>query len=391
MMSINFLNKFNSNIKPNIFMQEIEPKRKEGIWLQSNNSYEKVSILDKYSDTLQWKEDPYVLPAEISENVQGMISINNKTYFITNFKILEYDVDTNSILEEIPIKTSSLGLFIANETSNELLYFDYQNSEWVLKRYNFTSHTNDIVFNGFKGIYPYRICLIDQTLYIFSNDRKIYTYDLKTQSLSDFGLTVPNEYFSYGHCFYHNNNIYLMGNNNLSNESVSYKLNLTTKSFSQLPDIPYKCYGAAMCLLDNKIYIFGGGSSSSETDSHYNFYIYDILANTYTKQNNFQYPVEEGYATYSNHQILTGSKWHKDDKHLQILDFPSTLKYDNNTIVIINGNIHNTKLLEYDTSVIEGNLLFPFSDIKYYSIEEGEIKTIPTYYGDGSSWIKFKN
>lgn len=389
-MSIKFLNKCNDSIKPNIFMQETEPEIKEGIWLQSNKTFEKISALDSYSDALQWKE-ANALSNEIYKNVDNMFSINNKTYFLiynNGFKILEYDATTNSIIEEFQIEITSLYCMIANEASNELLYFDYLDGSYILKRYSLNTHTSDIISSEFSNISPTRVCLVEELLYIFSGDKKVYTFDIKKHTISNLGITNPYTYFNSGGCFYHNNNIYLMGNNNTNGTKLCYKLDLTTKSFTRLADIPYYCYEAAMRLVENKIYIFGGDSAKG--NNNYKFYIYDISTNAYNEQSNLQYPVRNGYSIYTNNKILLGCKG-REESHLQILEFPSSLKYDNNTIVIVNGNTYNTILLPYDRSIIEGNLLFSFLDIKYYSTEEGEIKTIPTYYGDGSKWIKFKN
>ena len=79
MGSISFINKVSSggNIKPNIFMQETEPETKEGIWIQSNKNYEKIDVLDSYSETLEWKEPNNISP-DILGDTTFMFSINNK-------------------------------------------------------------------------------------------------------------------------------------------------------------------------------------------------------------------------------------------------------------------------------------------------------------------------
>ena len=74
-----------------------------------------------------------------------------------------------------------------------------------------------------------------------------------------------------------------MGNLNLANPSTAYKFNITSKNFTKLSNIPYSCYKASMCLVNNKIYIFGGD------DYEYNFYIYDIDTDSYKQESNLQY------------------------------------------------------------------------------------------------------
>ena len=46
-MAIKFLNKGNSKSIPNIFMQEIEPSIKNGIWLKSSQTFNNLIITDK--------------------------------------------------------------------------------------------------------------------------------------------------------------------------------------------------------------------------------------------------------------------------------------------------------------------------------------------------------
>ena len=373
--------------KPNIFMQETEPEAKEGIWIQSNKNYEKIDVLDSYSETLEWKE-PNTISSDILGDTKFMFSINNKVYFIINdngYKISEYDVKTNSFNNELQIEASSITHIAISEISNELLYFDLSNGSYILKSYNLSSHEESIISSEFSNITPSRISLVDKILYIFSNQLKVYTYDLVTNTLTDLGVTNPFTYFGKGECFYYNNNIYLMGNLNLANPSTAYKFNITSKNFTKLSNIPYSCYKASMCLVNNKIYIFGGD------DYEYNFYIYDIDTDSYKQESNLQYSARSGCTVYANNQILIAQRGTGNDRYLLILEFPSQLEYENNTVILIKGNTYNTKLFPYDSSLINGNLTYNFSDIKYYNVEEGEIKTLPIYYGTGTEWIKFKN
>ena len=64
--------------------------------------------------------------------------------------------------------------------------------------------------------------------------------------------------------------------------------------------------------------------------------------------------------------------------------------YVDKSILIANNdfNTYTTELVESD--VING-LHYKFNDVFYYTQEDGFDATIPTYYGNGTQWIKFKN
>ena len=65
-------------------------------------------------------------------------------------------------------------------------------------------------------------------------------------------------------------------------------------------------------------------------------------------------------------------------------------EFDDNTLVISQGTqIYKTQL--YENKDIDGRLLYSFDDVKYNTTESGLDDTLPTYYGTGTEWVKFKN
>ena len=64
--------------------------------------------------------------------------------------------------------------------------------------------------------------------------------------------------------------------------------------------------------------------------------------------------------------------------------------FENNSIVVSQGNNkYFTELISNED--VDGKILFPFNNIYFNTIENGLDDTIPTYYGDGTQWVKFKN
>ena len=97
-------------------------------------------------------------------------------------------------------------------------------------------------------------------------------------------------------------------------------------------------FGSAMAI-DNDIYLLGG-SSSKTTNKKY---------------------------------IVTGKTYSTD-----------------NTLVIVEGDTYSTEL--FNTNFETGyKLKNPFSDVFFYTLQGGIDTTIPTYYGNGTSWVNIKN
>ena len=86
---------------------------------------------------------------------------------------------------------------------------------------------------------------------------------------------------------------------------------------------------------------------------------------------------------------ITGSDvW---DKYLTDIEFTGK-DYDNNSLLIIQSRLRHSMLeTQLWNNICKGRFLYSFYDVYYYNTETGINKEIPTYYGDGEKWIKFKN
>ena len=93
--------------------------------------------------------------------------------------------------------------------------------------------------------------------------------------------------------------------------------------------------------------------------------------------------------------FINGSYYALDyNKSTLLISQDSTsVQYDDSSIVIFQAPITKT---EKQTALwtypcLKGRMLQSFFDILYYNKETGFHFDIPTYYGDGEKWIKFKN
>lgn len=66
--------------------------------------------------------------------------------------------------------------------------------------------------------------------------------------------------------------------------------------------------------------------------------------------------------------------------------------YDDNIVIITQAPVRNTECrTQILDNVFGGRFLYSFYDVYYYNTETGLNNGLPTYYGNGNEWIKFKN
>ena len=80
-----------------------------------------------------------------------------------------------------------------------------------------------------------------------------------------------------------------------------------------------------------------------------------------------------------------------ESKKVSLLEIPFLNFKEKSIILDISQNTYTTKLVEYDTTNITGDITFKFNDANYNDASNKLIQTLPTYYGNGTEWIKFKN
>jgi hypothetical protein len=67
-------------------------------------------------------------------------------------------------------------------------------------------------------------------------------------------------------------------------------------------------------------------------------------------------------------------------------------EYDNNSVILSQAPIQKSFIqTQLWDIVLQNRLLYSFYDAYYYNKENGFAIGVPTYYGNGTEWIKFKN
>jgi hypothetical protein len=67
-----------------------------------------------------------------------------------------------------------------------------------------------------------------------------------------------------------------------------------------------------------------------------------------------------------------------------------TKEFDDNSLILLE-NANTYKAVLYNSDIFDTQPKYAFGNIYHYTTEGGLDNTIPTYYGDGTQWVKFKN
>ena len=185
-------------------------------------------------------------------------------------------------------------------------------------------------------------------------------------------------------------NIYILGSSNSSsNAKYNYKYDTLTDTYTKMTNIPYNFYMGSAVVVGTDIYILGSYASAS----YYRYnYKYNTLTNTYTKMNNIPYDFYAGSAVAVGTDFyVLGSASSSYSKYNRIYHTKNSSYSTNNTVVLVKGNTYSAEIIT--TNLFEEGYqpIINFSDVYYYTTQNGLNGTIPTYYGDGTSWTKFKN
>ena len=404
---IKFINNGKSNnvlsAKLNVFLQEEEPEIKEGVWLQSANLthddiiignemviYEEVDEFNSVAD----------IPYDFYEGCA--VAIGTDVFLIGGYKSLtnmyKYDTLNNTYtkLSDIPFSFYN-GKAVAIDTDIYMFGSSYSNCGNKAYKYDTLTDTYEQLADIPYIFKNCEIAVIEKTIYLLnsyyaqfdSNKGLIYTYDISTNKYNllveklitekepfnyisspsgavaigtdiyfaesgglykydtisgigtyikvDSGTIASHEY---GTFIVVGDTIYAIGDYP-SNANLIHKYNIKTNQGNEVCDVGYELQWSAVVRVNNKIYIFGSGDDKS----------------VYRK------------ATFLNLTLDT---------------------YPNNSIIISQGHGgYPTQLFSYLD--VNGRLLWEFYDAWHYTTANGFNKKIPTYYGDGEKWIKFKN
>lgn len=212
-------------------------------------------------------------------------------------------------------------------------------------------------------------------------------YDVTTEQTSS-ASNLPFYHSSGGACVY-GNNIHILGGYRSYNH---YVYDTTNDTYTQKANINNTYRSPSYCVLGSFIYAFGGGNQAGmDMYATNGARKYDIQNNTWTDLTNVPNAIK--YATaapYGDYIYLFGGYSNNQKTQVYIANSTSYVQDDVVVIAQQNGSISYNVELFSNTKVISP-LIDTFADAWYYTTQDGLITNIPTYYGNGTSWIKIKN
>lgn len=387
----------------NVYVQNTEPTKKDGLWIKDTGRKGKIiNDLDLWFANA-WN-DPNLHPLAsppINYNQSYGCSVGDFIYMpmgANQFPYL-YRYDTiNNIWEMMPDAPFSYSLgnavavgnvvyvFCQSSVSNyqTLIAFDTVSKTWSTKA--------NIPFAFNEG----SVASVGTDIYLFgglSNTKTTYKYDTLTNTYTK--LTDIPYSFSYGSASAVGSNIYLMGGNGSPSIDSCYMYDTLNNTWSAKATMPKNVKYHQSVTIGSKIYVIGGTGTTVTVK----ILIYDAINNTWSYGSDLPYEMFYSTVAYCNKAIYSiggiGSSPITHYTDIRAYYFNSKV-YEDGTVLLYRTSdstgTYATELLTPRTTAYTGpftKLLTRFNNVFYY--KGGTLQeNLPTYYGDGTKWIKFK-
>ena len=379
----------------NVFTQETEPETKEGVWVQTANPHQSIVVGNETyvsSGSMtpgEWAEIsilPYI------DNPSTALVYNNEIHIFggssssSNYrKHYKYDGTTWSSVSTLPYPDGGNVKFVVFNDEIHMLGGG-NSSSYYKNHYKFDGSAWSSVGTLPIAITNAAIAVYNGAIHVMY-DTYHYKYDGTTWSSVG---TLP--YSIKGACaVVFNDELHVLGNNNSSYATYHYIFD--GSNWVSVSVLPYRLSNVNTAMVvNNKIHIMSSASSGCY-NYHYEFdgtdwasvtppldSINEIKSAVFFNDAIHVFGYRKKYSDYYKHRALSFVK----------------AKY-NGTKIAIYQNSSNTEGT-YATNFISRvpitgeNNKFPsgFDDI-YYIDDSGNVEESPTYYGNGTQWIKFKN
>lgn len=390
----------------NLFLQEDEPLLKEGLWLQTSNKYDGVAIVEGSSVQMTFAKtkkdnDIYIMDESAIELVGDYIySFGGYTSSGVGAHkyAYKYGLYTNTWtrIKDVP---QYVGYSMAVTIGTDIYLFGFWNY-YNMYKYDTTADTYTSLAKPPQYTTGSLIVAVDNFIYVFSNDasdthnKKASKYDVANNTWSTIANLPTN--MTRAVVFALGTDIYMLG----GHANASYKYDTIKNTYTKLNNSPYR-FDRSPWYVDktrDKVYIFspGGPSQTSVFEYDYTNDTYELLNAT------LPYSVkcaDNNVVDFNGQMLIVGGDGQTRsilDVTTNFLDVDSTPGKNLVTIYLNKDNVegdYSCRLFNDSNIVsdISKYNTFNFNDVVYKSAKTGSDYTIPTYYGDGTRWIKFKN
>lgn len=370
----------------NIYIQENEPAEKDGIWLKTQPfDYDSVTIDEKchIKGTLDGELGTHENYGY--NNGPGVVCDQNYAYTIVDKKVLRYDIKNN--WEKEQIATTVYPSAAAIGLNNNILYIAYERRTPV-EALDLSTLIFSTAFEMPSQSTSYSIGCVDEYVIVFGSSDGVSYNTITKQSIT---LSYPRSTAhltssidnccapTWGGCVVSP----MMGGSQYIFDG-QWLYDPRQNVFTYLEGTKGWSYLYSETVIGNDLYYL----QRDKIIRKYNFL---------TKQSEVFLDLSATYdLTYAtlfnyNEQMFIFSGLYCGNNIWSIASDSSV--YPDNTIVILQGlykqSVRTTCLFSLPETNI-GKLQWPFNDIFPYINGEFMIN-IPTYYGNGTEWIKYKN
>lgn len=386
MGSISFINRGGSggSIKPNIFMQESEPETKEGIWIKSNEVMNKIKVVESLSPGEgTWENLGDIIPVEFKGG--AVVDTSNGIYIFVEDSVYVFDELTKTF-EKKATMPITIGKGMAATIGTYIYIFGDNSSRTSAFKYNIIDNSFERLADVPYKIFGSRIATQGDDIYLVSSEiTPTVAYKYNTISNTYTKLADIPYGLSPGNIAKVGNYIYLFGGNSSATRKNVYRYNIQTDTYENLNvEAPFDMHYPITVAVDNKIYILGGYLLKSCC-------VFDTTTNSFESLTDCPNDITNSKGClYNNTIYIFGGEFSNTSKQVVAYTLPTIEDIPTNCMVIIEG-AGNYKTQLFSTNNIEGRLLYKFSDVQYNTAEGNLDNTLPTYYGTGTEWVKFKN
>lgn len=395
----------------NIYTQLNEPDKKEGIWVQTNNQYNKIITDDNIfrSDGV-WDiniQYPFVWQNGVEMNgLMYIITANNRNYYTMQYA---YGKNNEWTTGKFNIPSSAFDGHNAHLYYNSVVSIPvcafYDDKIYIYSTISFTNNednnsetyyaiitidsSNNIMYKVMHGgILAYHMVIFNNAFYFckYDNDMStyLYKYDITDNKFINKGMIWNSSVYTMTVC---NGLIYFAGADYSRINNYLYSYN--GYSFTQHSRAPYRLDGSCGISYNGFVYVFGGFWNQKDYSR------YNPIDNTWTTMGTMPIKIENNSCSAAYSPMLYNNGIYFKNNQM----FKASEKiYDPNTLILQRGETGAGKyitafsnLTESVTSSNNKNRFVSGFDDVFYFTDIAFDWNAPMYYGNGSQWIKFKN
>lgn len=380
----------------NVYAQLNEPAKKEGIWIQTTDKIKEINMQKQVYQANGYAPELGFVMSSVEKARNAVAIVGDIMYCVdaitTDGKLRAYNLITRtwSIIGALPqINGLWNGHMIA--VDNVLYLYTYWSSSTntYLYKYDITTNTWTLVGNNVGGVdsssNPLFIHRYGDFLYLMrtisTNAASITKFSLLDNTFSAF--TTMGTYNGPIFCGYANR-LFSFGE-----QSYIFECNIDTvvKRNIVVP-MGIDPYGKAVNVGDD-IYIFGGLNKNR-------LQIYNVTNNTCVAgpsmvENRYDFGI-----TYNENYIylVGGIKVSSSTRtsNVEVYSFEDKQFNDNELVFLVADSLignYWTQIFSSKLPIKNKRLLFYFYNA--WIFKNLELQEYPSYYGDGTQWIKFKN